>query len=90
MLNDGRKGGSRHWTWSKNAAGLIKAGDHWTMSAVECYLEADCKRCVYLRYCKQRPINGRYIMKYVIDELQKNVGDPPNELIDKIMNGDYN
>ena len=70
------------WSWSNNPHGTIKTGDRWTLLAVECYIRKECQGCIYWRYCKQNSYEDYPIMRQVVRELFRTLGEPPERFLD--------
>lgn len=81
---------SNNWIWSKNPTGKIKIGNKWTFLAVECYIQKECAKCIYWRYCSKNKIKKLPIMKHVVMGLYEKFGKPSDELVDKVINYNYN
>lgn len=77
------------WAW-RNSAVRSKIATHWTRLATECYLQKSCVECIFWQYCDRYRNGGIPTMRLVVNELYRKFGEPPQEIIDKVLNGDYN
>lgn len=58
----------------------VSCGEGWTPLSAECWLRDSCDGCVYRRYCKDR-----YVIKEVIEQLLQKFGEPPNKIVDVVI-----
>lgn len=70
----------------------INCGRYWTLLSTECWLNDDCNKCVYLRYCKTclQDDEKSFVIKDVVDQLFQKYNEPPQKLIEEAIDQQKN